>query len=118
MPYLWCPEHHMHGQFIARGGSLMPGISTPGVPYNPVVHGYVPGSSPAASSYDVPQGSQAIKSQDDEVPPAVPNHTIFVDDYDPDYAFSTSPLNPGEPTSTPLEGSGLDDDDQFVILPT
>ena len=97
----------------------MTGFTAPqGSEYNPVVHGYVPGSNPASEAYDIPLGSQANSDSTTDIEaPAVPHRTVFVNDYDPEYAFSNSPLTPEDRGVVALEDSAITEDPDFVIFP-
>ncbi|AKL88303.1 hypothetical protein BH789_gp022 [Gordonia phage GMA6] len=90
----------------------------PGGEYEPTIHGYVPGSTSASNDYDTPIGSQAnYDPVEDAITPAEPNRTVFVNDYDPLYAFGNSPLDPDERNDVQLEDSGIDQNEDFVVVP-
>lgn len=82
------------------------------------VRGYVPGSNPTAERYDVPEGSQGVyRPNADATPSADSNETLYGNDADPTFAYSSSPLNPDDPNYVELSGTDFDEEDGYITLP-
>lgn len=94
----------------------MSGFSTP--PDGPIPEPgiYVPGSNPQAESYDVPEGSQGQLPDHQVTVSADSSEALIPDPGNPDYAFSSSPLVPGQPGYVQLSGTDFTEEDGYIVF--
>lgn len=79
---------------------------------------FVPGSTPEAERYDVPEGTQRFANSQDTLPSVDSAETLYLDVDDPDYAYTTAPLNTRGPNDyANLSGTDFTEVDDYIAIP-